>query len=46
MSVIVISMLDWLVENIPQFLLSEPINGLFGLIIACYIITFLFRRGS
>ena len=44
MSVTVITLLDWLVTNIPIFLLSEPISGLFGLVIACYIINFIFRR--
>lgn len=38
----VTNMLDWLAENIPQLLLTEPFSGLFGLLIAIYIINWIF----
>lgn len=38
----VVNMLDWLAENIPQLILTEPFSGLFGLLLATYLISWIF----
>lgn len=38
----VTNMLDWIAEHIPQLILTEPFSGLFGLLLATYIIGWLF----